>query len=322
MDFSLDQLQTIMQEVTEQQDLEKEIVLDHKYQVIAHSDRSEIGKNYLEEGGTFGSVLVSELRGTDEGSFSVSYGGADYIVYVVPVSNEWLCVSVFNTTTIFAQMRSMVLFTILTSLAVVLILLLILVRSNRKEEQSAHLSRVVEVLAAAIDAKDAYTNGHSGRVAEYAREIGRRCGFTKKQQDELYMMGLLHDVGKIGVPDAVIKKPGKLTDEEIEVIRTHPVIGEQMLPKTAEMARMAIGVRWHHERYDGAGYPDGLSGKDIPEQARIIAVADAYDAMTSSRSYRDVLEKDAVRQELLNGKGTQFDPVFAGVMLQIMEENA
>ena len=135
------------------------------------------------------------------------------------------------------------------------------------------------------------------------------------------MMGLLHDVGKIGVSDAVINKPGKLTDEEFDQIKTHPVMGERILKKIREMPKLSIGARWHHERYDGSGYPDGLAGENILEEARIIAVADAYDAMTSHRSYRDVLPQEIVRGEIEKGKGTQFEPVFADIMLQMMDED-
>ena len=191
-----------------------------------------------------------------------------------------------------------------------------------KTQENESLSmRVVQTLAEAIDAKDTYTNGHSGRVAEYAREIARRFGYSRKQQDEIYMMGLLHDVGKIGVPDAVINKPGRLTEGEYAQIKTHPVKGDRILKNIRERPKLAVGARWHHERYDGAGYPDGLSGYDIPEEARIIAVADAYDAMTSRRSYRSILPQAAVRAEIENGSGSQFDPVFADIMLQIIDED-
>ncbi len=193
---------------------------------------------------------------------------------------------------------------------------------ERKSQENESLSlHVVQTLAEAIDAKDPYTNGHSGRVAEYSREIARRCGYTQAQQNEIYMMGLLHDVGKIGVPDAVINKPGKLTEDEFEQIKNHPVMGFRILEKIREMPKLSIGARWHHERYDGTGYPDGLSGTDILEEARIIAVADAYDAMTSRRSYRDVLPQEMVREEIEKGKGTQFDPNFADIMLKMMEED-
>ena len=178
---------------------------------------------------------------------------------------------------------------------------------------------VVQTLAEAIDAKDKYTNGHSGRVAAYAREIAKRAGYSEKEQRDIYMMGLLHDVGKIGVPDAVINKPEKLTDEEFEKIKQHPIIGAKILGNIRDMPSLAEGARWHHERYDGSGYPDGLAGESIPEKARIIAVADAYDAMTSNRSYRERMEQDTVREQLEHGKGTQFDPGFAEIMLRMMD---
>ena len=191
-------------------------------------------------------------------------------------------------------------------------------KTQENESLSLH---VVQTLAEAIDAKDTYTNGHSSRVAGYAREIARRFGYNRTRQDEIYMMGLLHDVGKIGVPDSVINKPGKLTDAEYSQIKAHPVMGDRILKKIKEKPRLAIGARWHHERYDGAGYPDGLRGAEIPEEARIIAVADAYDAMTSFRSYRSLLTQQAVRREIEDGKGTQFDPIFADIMLQIIAED-
>ena len=181
--------------------------------------------------------------------------------------------------------------------------------------------QVVRALATAIDAKDKYTNGHSTRVAEYSKMIAARSGYSKAEQDEIYMMALLHDVGKIGVPDSVINKTSKLTDKEFSMIRQHPVIGDSILGSIKERPDLAIGARWHHERYDGKGYPDGKAGEDIPEEARIIAVADAYDAMTSRRSYRDIMSQDDVMTEIEKGMGTQFDPAFAKAMLSIMDED-
>jgi putative two-component system response regulator len=181
--------------------------------------------------------------------------------------------------------------------------------------------QLVHTLAGAIDAKDAYTNGHSERVATYAREIARRAGKSESVQENIYLIGLLHDVGKIGIPDTILNKPGKLTDEEYAVIKTHPLQGDKILRNISEFPELAIGARWHHERYDGYGYPDGIAGEQIPEEARIIAVADAYDAMTSSRSYRDPLSQERVRSEIVNGRWSQFDPVFADVMLQMIDED-
>ena len=192
---------------------------------------------------------------------------------------------------------------------------------KKTKENERLFMHVVSSLASAIDAKDTYTNGHSGRVAEYSREIARRAGYEGKELEDIYMMGLLHDVGKIGIPDAVINKPAKLTDEEYDIIKNHPVLGARILGNIKEMPKLANGARWHHERYDGKGYPDGLSGEDIPEEARIIAVADSYDAMTSHRSYRKSLPQEVVREEIEKGKGTQFDPRFACIMLEMMEED-
>lgn len=193
---------------------------------------------------------------------------------------------------------------------------------NKKSEENERLFiHVVQALAEAIDAKDTYTNGHSGRVALYAKEIAKRYGYRGKRLDDIYMMGLLHDVGKIGVPDAIINKPAKLTDEEYEIIKNHPVMGARILKNIKEMPSLVTCARWHHERYDGRGYPDGLKGNEIPEEARITAVADAYDAMSSKRSYRGVLPQGIIREQIENGRGVQFDPVFADIMLAMIDED-
>jgi putative two-component system response regulator len=132
---------------------------------------------------------------------------------------------------------------------------------------------------------------------------------------------LLHDVGKIGIPDSIIKKSSGLTDQEYEIIKSHPVIGSQILSKITEIPNIEIGAKWHHERFDGKGYPDHLQGYDIPEVARIIGVADTYDAMASKRSYRDTLPQNIVRKEIEKGVGTQFDPAIAQIMLDIIDED-
>ncbi len=193
------------------------------------------------------------------------------------------------------------------------------IEQNKKLERI--FMQIVKTLSGAIDAKDTYTNGHSIRVAEYSREIARRAGFQEEAQDDVYMMGLLHDVGKIGIPDAIINKPARLTDEEYSVIRNHPVVGAEILGNITEFPKLSTGAKWHHERYDGRGYPDGISGENIPAEARIIAVADAYDAMSSRRSYRDILPQTQLREEMEKGVGTQFDPVFAEIMLTMIDED-
>jgi len=194
------------------------------------------------------------------------------------------------------------------------------VEKKTRENERLFL-HVVSSLASAIDAKDTYTNGHSDRVARYSREIARRAGYEGNRLEDIYMMGLLHDVGKIGIPDAVINKPARLTDDEYDVIKTHPIMGARILGNIKEMPKLANGARWHHERFDGRGYPDKLSGENIPEEARIIAVADAYDAMTSHRSYREPLPQGVVRAEIEKGRGSQFDSRFASIMLEMIDED-
>lgn len=181
--------------------------------------------------------------------------------------------------------------------------------------------QIVKALSGAVDAKDTYTNGHSLRVAEYSREIARRAGLSGEMQDDIYMMGLLHDVGKIGVPDAIINKPAHLTEDEYAAIKNHPVMGARILKNIKDFPKLITGARWHHERYDGKGYPDGIAGEEIPLEARIIAVADAYDAMSSRRSYRDVLPQETVRSEIEKGKETQFDPVITEIALGMIDED-
>ena len=181
--------------------------------------------------------------------------------------------------------------------------------------------QIVNALVEAIDAKDAYTKGHSGRVAEYSVKLAERAGKSKEEVERIRYVGLLHDIGKIGIPDSIITKSSSLSETEYIVTRKHPEIGAEILEKIIEIPGLSVGARFHHERYDGTGYPEGRSGTYIPEEARIIAVADAYDAMASKRSYRDVLPQQEIYEEIQLGRGTQFDPVYADIMLELMEED-
>ena len=183
------------------------------------------------------------------------------------------------------------------------------------------LIEVTQALATTIDAKDTYTSGHSRRVAEYSKKIAELIGKDKKTQEELYFIALLHDIGKIGIPDEIINKKDGLTAEEYDVVKLHPEIGYKILKNITAMPNLEVGVRWHHERMDGKGYPDGLRGDEIPEYARIISVADAYDAMTSNRSYRGSLPQSVVRSELEKYSGTQFAPEIAEKMIEIIDSD-
>ncbi|WP_019635253.1 HD-GYP domain-containing protein [Paenibacillus fonticola] len=193
--------------------------------------------------------------------------------------------------------------------------------------QSARNDQLVEsyfaTLAAALDARDPYTAGHSLRVAEYAVQIGILARLPKHTIDQLRKTALLHDIGKMGIRDAVLLKEGRLTEEEWVQIKAHPVLGEAILKQIEpadEMAAFLPGVRSHHERYDGTGYPDGLKGEEIPLFGRIIAVADAFDAMTSDRPYRKGLDVNTAIAILEKGQGTQWDPYFVSLFTEAFHE--
>ena len=194
-------------------------------------------------------------------------------------------------------------------------------REFEKTHQDARelFEQTAEALASAIDAKDSYTNGHSRRVAEYSQKIAVEAGMSDEECEKVYFAALLHDVGKIGVPIDILTKQGRLTHKEFEEIKLHPVMGGQILSSIRQSPWLCIGARYHHERYDGKGYPEGLKGEDIPEIARIIAVADAYDAMTSNRSYRKAIPQHIVREEMVKCIGTQFDPEYAKMMIHLID---
>jgi HD-GYP domain-containing protein (c-di-GMP phosphodiesterase class II) len=167
---------------------------------------------------------------------------------------------------------------------------------------------VVHCLTAAVDAKDPYTCGHSERVARIAVHLARHMGCADAFVSEIYLAGLLHDIGKMGIRDSVLQKPGRLTDEEFRHVQEHPVIGDRIISPVPELAAVRPGVRHHHERYDGKGYPDGLAGETIPLLARILAVADSCDAMMSARPYRPAMPTELIDTIMSEGAGTQWDP--------------
>ena len=179
--------------------------------------------------------------------------------------------------------------------------------------------QAMETLVHAIEAKDEYTKGHSTRVAEYSKLLAVKAGLSEEEQNAIFYMATLHDIGKIGIADSIINKAGKLTNEEYALIKTHTETGFDILKNMNEVKDIEYGARWHHERFDGKGYPDGLSGEEIPLYARIIAVADTYDAMTSNRSYRKVLPQEDVRAEIKRVSGTQLDPIIARYMIELID---
>ena len=191
---------------------------------------------------------------------------------------------------------------------------------RRQQEYRDIISQALRTFANTIDAKDKYTNGHSARVAHYSVEIARRLKLSEEDQERIYYIALLHDIGKIGIPDSILTKPDKLTPEERQMIMRHPAIGGEILKDFTSLEGISDGARYHHERYDGTGYNEGLKGEEIPYFARIICVADSYDAMSSVRYYQGHLSNDIIIKELKEGSGSQFDPQIAEVMLQLIKE--
>lgn len=202
--------------------------------------------------------------------------------------------------------------------------LLFMKKTQRLQEQKQQYKAIVNesflTFANMIDAKDPYTQGHSQRVAVYSRELARRMGMSKDEQQQLFYVALLHDIGKIGVPDAILKKAGKLDADERSMIEQHVQVGGDILKDFSAIEGIEAGARYHHERYDGTGYVSSLVGKEIPLFARIICVADAFDAMTSMRCYRPSLPMELVVHELKDCAGTQFDPDIVPYMLQMVED--
>lgn len=193
-------------------------------------------------------------------------------------------------------------------------------RDTNEKLEKAYLESV-QTLRYTVEAKDPYTRGHSDRVSEYSELIGRHLGLSEEDLHLLKVGGLFHDIGKIGVPDSILLKTSRLTDDEYSEIKNHPSIGAHILSNASLFQDIIPIVKHHHERYDGFGYPGKLAGENIPYLARIASVADSYDAMTSKRTYRDPMPLDVVKQEIEKNKGTQFDPKIADTFLDILDNH-
>ena len=205
-----------------------------------------------------------------------------------------------------------------------------LTKFTKTETISKMQNGLILTLADLVESRDKCTGDHVRKTAAYVKlifeEMKEKGIYKEEVTDELIENALnaapLHDVGKIGVPDSVINKPTKLTEDEYDQIKQHPVMGYEILKNITEMPELAIAAKYHHERYDGKGYPEGLRGEEIPEAVRIISCADAYDAMSSRRSYHDVYAQEYIREEFRKGMGTQFDPKFARIMLEMIDEDS
>ena len=298
--------------------------------VVAHHNVDELGKNYYEDGEMGG--LLNAIP--DERSvFDYVIDGQQCKIFTNTVMDDLRVVLVIESSKLFREIRGILIrngVLCIIVFGVIVVFSSFMMKRLRETSQNEHKVReqlkqqnsdIIKTIVRIIDAMDRYTNGHSQRVANYSREIARRLGKSEEEQKDVYYAGLLHDVGKIRVPKEVINKPGKLNDEEFRQIKIHTITGFYILKEIYKEGAILHAAKFHHERFDGKGYPMGLSGENIPEVARIVGVADAYDAMASDRSYRKALPQQIVRHEIENGKGTQFDPKFADVMLEMIDED-
>lgn len=330
LDVILNEVQNITENMT-MGNMGYGFIVDSSGLVVAHYDKSEIGKNY--SGNPEWNELMNFVYSGQTNERELVINGEPCTAFSERIVKGWYVVVVANNELLFANLRNQLLIGILMSVGIYLVIVIFCVvsikrirKAEKREQESMEQLRqmnmnIIRSLSYAIDAKDRYTRGHSQRVAEYSLALAKRMGKSEEEQETIYFAGLLHDVGKIRVPEAVINKPGKLTDAEFDQIRIHPVSGYHILRDINKDERIGYGAKYHHERYDGNGYPNGLTGDNIPEIARIIGVADAYDAMASNRSYRNALPQDVVRQEIQKGKGKQFDPAIADIMLQMIDDD-
>lgn len=195
---------------------------------------------------------------------------------------------------------------------------------KKVEEKTKQIEQIsfetIATIASMIEAKDSYTKGHSIRVSEYSARLAKKLGWDEDKIRNLKYIALLHDIGKVGIPDSVLNKPGKLTEIEYGIIKSHTTIGGDILRDIETIPDVALGAKYHHERYDGKGYPEGLGGSEIPEVAKIICICDAYDAMSSRRVYRDKLPVEVIIKQFEEGKGTQFDAYYTDVFLELIKD--
>lgn len=191
---------------------------------------------------------------------------------------------------------------------------------RQKKQSFATIQALIRLISHFIDVRDPYTKEHSSHVAKYSKMIAEKMGFSEEELQNIYCMGLLHDVGKVYIPSEILRKPAKLTDDEWQIMKRHTIYGSQVLNEFKDIPNVKEAVLYHHERYDGKGYMEGLKGEEIPLVARIICVADSYDAMATDRAYRKALSKEVILAELEKNKGIQFDPKIAEIMIELIKE--
>ena len=324
----------------------KSIVVDDKVEygddILVSKDSGRITFNYSVLGfkPSQGHKVYYKLDGVDsdyqvgdDSTLTISYtnlGGGKYTLHIYAVnadnqrSNE-LVINITKEKNLFEQIWFWILVAMIAIAIVCAINFgIIYNREKKAEEREKELKEItiesIEAIARTIDAKDTYTNGHSIRVGHYSRIIAQELGMTGSSLENLYYTALLHDIGKIGIPDAILNKPGRLTDEEFDIMKSHTTKGAKILKDISTIPNIVEGAKYHHEKYGGGGYPEGLVGEDIPYIARIICCADCFDAMATRRVYKEPYPKSKIIEEFERCKEIQFDPKIADVVIKLIKE--
>lgn len=290
--------------------------------IIAHKDTALNGQNIAE---VYDQALLNSIVNAKTNRIATKMNGEDCTLFVSPVMDQWYSVVVISNWELFEGTQSQLAINIMVSLITFCLITFFYYMGYKNEEISGKKVKemnlqVITALATAIDAKDPYTKGHSTRVSEYAVMIANALGWEKERTDDLRYSALLHDIGKIGIPDSILNKPTRLTDVEFDIIKSHTTTGGEILRDRTVVDSAEDVALSHHERYDGKGYPRGLRGKEITEEARIVGIADAFDAMHSNRVYRKACDHDYIYRQLTEGRGKQFDPEYVDVLINLWDQ--
>ena len=319
---ALDVIVNHIQEITESIEIAGKgygMVINTDGFIIAHRDTALNGMNI---GEVYGQELLDDIRSAEGGRITASISGEDCTLFISPVMEQWYSLIVIGDTELLQEVHSQLAINIMVSLIIFCLITFFYYIGYKNEQISSKKVeemnlQVITALATAIDAKDPYTKGHSTRVSQYSVMIAETLGWSRARIENLRYAALLHDIGKIGVPDSILNKPARLTDVEFDIVKSHTTMGGEIL-RGRTVAGIAEDVALsHHERYDGNGYPRGLHGKEISEEARIVGIADAFDAMNSSRVYRKACERDYIMGQLTEGRGRQFDPEYVDILIDL-----
>ena len=287
--------------------------------IVAHRDPALNGQNAAD---VYGQAFLTGIQSAKGNRMTANIDGEDCTLFIAPVMGQWFSVIAIGNAELLEETHSQLAINIMVSLIIFCLIAFFYYIGYRNEQISSKKVeemnlQVITALATAIDAKDPYTRGHSTRVSQYAVMIAEALGWSRTRIENLRYAALLHDIGKIGVPDSILNKPTKLTDVEFDIVKSHTTMGGEILRGRTVVDIAEDVALSHHERYDGRGYPRGLHGSEMTEEARIVGIADAFDAMNSSRVYRKACDRDYIMGQLTEGKGKQFDPEYADILIDL-----